>query len=150
MLKRILVAVDGSAHAGRAVESGANLASRYGAELILLHVMTSLGSARIPPELYDLARIEHIEATEASILRGVAEGILEAAEARARNHGARRVRTLIGVGHAAEVIVERAEQEAANLIVMGRRGLGSARGLLMGSVSNKVAHLCECPCMTVM
>jgi len=149
MFARILVAVDGSEHASRAIDYAADLANKYGAELILLHVMVFRGSARIPPDLYDFARIEHIEATEASILRGVAEAIVQAAEERARNQAAKRVQTLICVGHAAEVIVERAKEEAANLIVMGRRGLGSASGLLMGSVSHKVAHLCQCPCMTV-
>jgi nucleotide-binding universal stress UspA family protein len=149
MFTRILVAVDGSAHANRAVDCAANLANKYGAELILLHVMASLGSARIPPDLYDLARIEHIEATEADLLRRVAENILQAADMRARGQGTKQVRTLVGVGHAAEVIVEHAKEEAADLIVMGRRGLGSASGLLIGSVSHKVCHLCQCPCMTV-
>lgn len=149
MFTRILVAVDGSAHANRAVDCAANLANKYGAELILLHVMASLGSARIPPDLYDLARIEHIEATEADLLRRVAENILQAADMRARGQGTKQVRTLVAVGHAAEVIVEHAKEEAADLIVMGRRGLGSASGLLIGSVSHKVCHLSQCPCMTV-
>jgi nucleotide-binding universal stress UspA family protein len=149
MFSRILVAVDGSAHANRAVECAANLANKYGAELILLHVMASLGSARIPPDLDELARIEHIDATEADVRRRVAEEILQAAEKLALGQGAKQVRILIGVGHAAEMIVEHAKEEAANLIVMGRRGLGSASGLLVGSVSHKVAHLSQCPCMTV-
>jgi nucleotide-binding universal stress UspA family protein len=60
------------------------------------------------------------------------------------------VRSVVAQGQAAEVIVERAKEEGADLIVMGRRGLGSARALLMGSVSHRVAHLCQCPCMTVL
>jgi nucleotide-binding universal stress UspA family protein len=132
------------------VDCAANLANKYDAELILLHVMASLGFARIPPDLYDLARIEHIEVTEADILKSVAEKILEAAETRARGQGANRVRTLIGRGRAAEEIVSRAKEEKVDLVVMGRRGLGSASGLLLGSVSHKVAHLCQCACMTIM
>ena len=127
-------------------ESSAN---KYGAELILLHVMASLGSARIPPELYELARIEHIEATEADMLKRVAEEILQRAQERARGQEAKQVRTSIDVGHPAQAIVAPAEAEGADLIMMGRRGLGSTSGLLMGSVSQKVAHLSECACMTV-
>ena len=59
------------------------------------------------------------------------------------------LRTSIGVGHPAESIVAYAKAEEADLIVMGRRGLGSVSGLLMGSVSHKVAHLSECACMTI-
>ena len=149
MCKKILVAVDGSAPANRAVDCATNLANKYGAELILLHAMASLGSARIPPELYELARIEHIEATEADMLKRVAEEILQRAEERARGQEAKQVRTSIDVGHPAQAIVAHAKAEGADLIMMGRRGLGSASGLLMGSVSQKVAHLSECACMTV-
>ena len=149
MFKKIVVPVDGSAHASRAVDCATDLASKYGAELILLHVMASTGPARIPPDLYEYARIEHIDAIEADVMKRVAEEILQAAENRARGQAAKQVRTSIGVGHPAEAIVAHAKAEKADLIVMGRRGLGSASGLLMGSVSHKVAHLSECACMTI-
>ena len=51
MFKKIVVAVDGSAHAKRAVDCAADVANKYGAELILLHVVESTGPARMPPEL---------------------------------------------------------------------------------------------------
>jgi nucleotide-binding universal stress UspA family protein len=149
MFKKIVVAVDGSAHANQAVDCAADFAKTYGAELILLHVAQSTGPARIPPELRDYARIERIDAIEADLLTRVAEEILQAAEIRARGQGAKQVRTSVGVGDPAQAIVAAAKAEEADLIVMGRRGLGSATGLLMGSVSHKVAHLAECACMTV-
>jgi nucleotide-binding universal stress UspA family protein len=149
MFKRIVVPVDGSAHANRAVDCATDLANKYGGELILLHVMAPTGPARIPHELYEYARIEHIDAIEADMMRRVAEEILQTAENRARGQGAKRVRTSIGMGHPAEAIVAHAKAEEADLIMMGRRGLGSVSGLLMGSVSHKVAHLSECACMTI-
>jgi nucleotide-binding universal stress UspA family protein len=79
----------------------------------------------------------------------VTEKILQAAEDRAHGQGAKQVRTSIGVGHPAEEIVSHAKAEEVDLIIMGRRGLGSVSGLLMGSVSHKVAHLSECACMTI-
>ena len=74
MFKKIVVPVDGSAHANRAVDCATDLANKYGAELILLHVIASPGPARIPPELYEYARIEHIDAIEADMMKRVRRG----------------------------------------------------------------------------
>jgi nucleotide-binding universal stress UspA family protein len=149
MFKTILVPVDGSEQANHAIAYAADIAAKYGAEIILLHVMATLGSARIPPDLEDLARIEHAPLSEADFLRRYGERIIEAAEGRARKGGALRTRTSIRVGRPAEAIVAEAESENADLIVMGRRGLGATRALLMGSVSLKVAHLTERACLSV-
>ena len=141
--------VDQSAHANRAVDCATDTANKYGAELILLHVMASLGSLSHIPPSFRASTYEHIEATEANMLKRVAEEILQRAEERARGQEAKQVRTSIDVGHPAQAIVALPEAEGADLIMMGRRGLGSTSGLLMGSVSQKVAHLSECACMTV-
>ncbi len=52
-------------------------------------------------------------------------------------------------GDPAERILRHAETDKVNLIVMGSRGIGSLRGLLMGSVSQKVSQLAPCSCITV-
>jgi nucleotide-binding universal stress UspA family protein len=51
MISQILVAIDGSDHATRALELAAELAERFGATLTVLHVMTETGSSAIPEEL---------------------------------------------------------------------------------------------------
>jgi nucleotide-binding universal stress UspA family protein len=146
-----MAAIDGSPHASRAIDYAADLANKYDAELILLHVMGSPGSVHVPPELHDVLRIAHLNATKADILRRVAEDLLQQGEVRARERKARNVRTLIGEGHnVADSIVNNAKDEAVDLIVMGRRGLGSVASILLGSVSQKVSHSCQCACMTVM
>jgi nucleotide-binding universal stress UspA family protein len=150
MFKRIMAAIDGSPHADRAIDHAADLANKYGAELILLHVMASPGSAHVPPELHEVLRIAHVRASKIDILRRVAEDLLQRAEMRARQHEANNVRTLIGEGdHVADAIVSNAKDEGVDLIVMGRRGLGSVASILLGSVSQKVSHSCECALMTV-
>ena len=52
-------------------------------------------------------------------------------------------------GLEAESILKVAENCAADLIVMGTRGLGAVKGLLVGSVSRKVIHYASCPVMVV-
>ena len=67
----------------------------------------------------------------------------------ARQHGARDVTGDVEEGDPAERILRHAEIDKANLIVMGSRGIGSLRGLLVGSVSQKVSQLAPCSCITV-
>src|SRR5262245_23726910 len=145
MFKRIMAAIDGSPHANQVIDYAADLASKYGAELILLNVMSSPGSAHVPPELHDVLRIAHLKVTKA-----VAEDLLQQAEMRAREREVTIVRTVIGEGDVADSIVSHAKGEGVDLIVMGRRGLGSVASILLGSVSQKVSHSCECALMTVM
>jgi nucleotide-binding universal stress UspA family protein len=76
------------------------------------------------------------------------ERLVEDAESRAEEQGIA-ARTVVRAGDPASVILEAAKAEQADLIAMGRRGLGDLAGLLLGSVSHKVAHLAECACLTV-
>jgi nucleotide-binding universal stress UspA family protein len=55
----------------------------------------------------------------------------------------------VRVGHPPQVIAESASELEVDLIVLGRRGLGDAEGLILGSVSHEVEHLVDCPVMTV-
>ena len=52
-------------------------------------------------------------------------------------------------GDPAHAIVEEAKAHKSDLIVMGRRGLGSLTGLLVGSTTTKVAQLAPCAVLTV-
>ena len=149
MFNNVLVAVDGSAHAKRAVEHGANIARKYEAQLTLLHVMTRLGSDHVPEDLREFGLVEHIEVTEADTLRRVAEATVEEATDYAKSHGAKNIETVIDHGDPANRIVDFCNAHDVDLIVMGRRGLGDMVGLLMGSVSHKIANLSPCTCMTV-
>ncbi len=149
MFKAILVPVDGSEHAKRAIEYAADISAKYGSSLRLMHVMTRLGSDRVPEELREIAKMEHIEATEADVLKSVATGIMNNARDHARTHGASDIQTVIQHGNPAKMIVAYCDDNDVDLIVMGRRGLGDLAALFVGSVSHKVTHLANCPCMTV-
>lgn len=149
MLHQILVAVDGSDHANKAVDLAADLAKRYEADLSVLHVMTDPGSYTIPPSLKEFAALEQVFLTEHDLLEGAAESIVERAAGRIERTGLDRPKTEIAAGHPAHVIVDRATEIDADMIVMGSRGLGGVESMLLGSTSHKVAHLAACTVVTV-
>ena len=149
MIKTILVPTDGSGHAAKAVRFAADLAQKYGAHVILLHVVEDWGSSRVPDELRGYARLEHVEITERDLRQSTANEILRRAEETAAAAGAKGIEKRIEEGAPATRILERAKAAGVDLIVMGSRGLGDLKGLLLGSVSHKVSHLAECTCVTV-
>jgi nucleotide-binding universal stress UspA family protein len=71
------------------------------------------------------------------------------AEAAAKKAGVKKVDTVMLSGDPADAILNRAKKEKADLIVLGTRGFGELKGLLLGSVSHKVAARAHCACMTV-
>jgi nucleotide-binding universal stress UspA family protein len=149
MINRILVPVDGSSHAAAAVDWAGDLASKYQSRVLLLHVITERGTGVVPDELREFAKIEGMMVTDWDVLESVAGKILAAAEQRARSRGASTVETAVEVGNPAVAILERAKKFAPDLIVMGRRGLGTLPEMVLGSVSSKVLHLGECACLIV-
>jgi len=149
MFQKILIAVDGSEHAKRAVEVGADLAAHYGAGVVLLHVMEEIGSNRVPEGLEYIEHVEHVRITERDVLMRVARDVVEAAGAHCRSQGVQQVHEQVVVGNPREAIPRAAAEHGADLIVMGRRGLGRLADLLLGSVSHRVTQTADCACLTV-
>ena len=75
--------------------------------------------------------------------------LLKDAEIIAQEHGATNIVTDVHVGEAASVILDVANTQDVDLIVMGSRGMGELKELMLDSVSYKVSQLCECACVTV-
>lgn len=173
MFKKILVAVDGSGHARGATEVASDLAGKYGAELMLLHVV---GNGKVPASLARMLEVEHMTEVEhpnppnvanlpggiAVIERGtdskeheeemkesIAQKILAEAERVAKLKDVSTVSRETEHGDPVERILECATRENVDLIVMGTRGLSDLKGLLMGSVSHKICQLSDCTCITV-
>lgn len=149
MFKSILVAVDGSEHANRAVVAAAELARQADARLTLVHIVRRSGTDAIPAGLEELTRLENLRVTEADLIRQGGERVLEDAQMRATRAGLRQPHTRLEWGDPATAILEAARAVDADLIVMGRRGLGGLGALLLGSVSGKVTHLAPCACLTL-
>ena len=60
-----------------------------------------------------------------------------------------KIETALEDGDPAEANLRVAKGRGVDMVVLGSRGLSDAKGLLLGSVSHKVAHLAECTCVTV-
>ena len=149
MFHTLLVPTDGSKPATKAVVIAADLAQKYDAKLIILHVMRELGREGVSEGLRAYAKVEHIHVSERDALESLADQVTQSAKKLALEHKAPDVEIQTEVGDAASIILNVARNRNADLIVMGSRGLGEIQGLLMGSVSHKVAHLSECTCATV-
>jgi nucleotide-binding universal stress UspA family protein len=146
MFDTILVPVDGSDHAMKAVDTATNLASKYGSRLVVLSVYKHHSQLE---STHSLVRTrEEIEPPDAT-LKTLAQEVVDAAAARAKKNGAKQIETLVKRGQPARTIVQVAKQRGADAVIMGSRGLGDVGGFLLGSVSHKVSSLAECTCITV-
>jgi nucleotide-binding universal stress UspA family protein len=137
--RSILVAVDGSQHAQEALERAIALACGCDAWLTLLHVIEPPHPPPLGPQyVAPLLTAESDEEAEA-LLEGAAAQVPEGI----------RVHTIVRRGHAAEEILRRAGAAGHDLVVMGSRGRGPLRSLLLGSVSRAVLHRCDVPVVVV-
>ncbi len=146
MFDRILVAVDGSDNALRAAEAASAIAEKFGGELVVVTVLESL---KLTPELRKFADSESINEPPAALANRLVGEPLTSQAAKRASKDVRKITQLVEDGDPAKEILRIAKDMNVSLIVLGRRGLGTIRELLMGSVSHKVTTLSECPCMTV-
>lgn len=142
MTMKILLAVDGSACALRAVDHLIGHVSwfREMPEIHLLHVQPPIPVARA------LAHVSK-ETLHAHYMEESREELREAQEkldAAGRQHT-----THVHVGQAAEVVAKVATELGCDLIVMGSHGRSGIAGLMMGSVATRVLHLATCPVLLV-
>jgi nucleotide-binding universal stress UspA family protein len=138
--KGILVAADGSAPSKRAVERAARLAAHEETPLYILNVIRDM---QFPESLKRMAEVERLVGSRSDLLRYVADKILGDARKDARKQGAKTIEVRTAEGDPATRIVEQADVDKADLIVIGTRGLGGVAGALLGSVSRKVSNLAD-------
>jgi nucleotide-binding universal stress UspA family protein len=139
MYSRILVGTDGSETAAEAVRQAAELAGLLGAELLVVHGARTTSGA--PDVGYGVPTVD-VEA-----IRNAGQEILKEAETGAGSGV--KVRTMMREGDPAEAILDAAEEEDADLIVVGNRGMRGAKRFLLGSVPNRVAHHASCNVLIV-
>jgi nucleotide-binding universal stress UspA family protein len=149
MFKRILVAVDGSAHAAKAADAAIDLAARYGAKLYAIAVGEPPGEA-MQQQLKRFIETENIPRTlEDMVIEEAVQGGLAGVEEKAKAAGVPEVELVGQLGNPARRILEFAAMAQVDLIVMGTRGRGEVEGLILGSVSHRVSAAAKCPCLVV-
>jgi len=145
MFTHILACTDGSDPANRAVHVAAELARTNGADLTVLNVID------VTPIVAPYANAPESACSEALLIHNAEEAqteVLTRTRVQLEQSGAK-CSTLAETGNAVDRIVHAAEDEHADLIVIGSRGLGGFRRLLLGSVSDGVLHHAHCPVMVV-
>ena len=145
----IVCGVDGSSDSQRALSVAANYARKLHAKLIVANVVAvpdpvvplysyaPMGRpAMLGPEVADSVQAE-LDGSEALLERIVAEAGVERAERR----------TMLGIP--AERLADLADDEEADLIVVGSRGRGAFRAAFLGSVSNSLVGVARCPVLVI-
>ena len=138
MFKNIVLAFDGSEYSNKALQCARSITERFEATLWLVHVFPN------PSDLLGYTDYEKLYASRKS----AAQNILDDAR---QKFGTTTfiVNEELCEGPEAESILKVAKNCEADLIVMGSRGFGAVKGLLVGSVSRKVIHYASCPVMVV-
>lgn len=174
MINKILLAVDGSKNAQRAVDTGAELAGKLNADLFIVHVLMH---GRPAAELMRMAEVEHLvkeahsvvspgtkyvprsypellggdtaDARTARIIAVLGDQIVSRAKSHCAEKGAKNIKTSVRSGDYAEEILKSAAQFKVDMIVIGSRGLGALKGTVLGSVSQKLLHYATCSVLAV-
>lgn len=132
--KRLLVPMDGSGAAQRALKLAANT---HDAVVLVLNVQPAMWSSRFVSN----AMIKEHQRRSADEALAPARPLIKRLKLEARTYRA--------VGEPAATIVRFAKKHRCHAIVMGSRGQGPIAGLMLGSVAAKVIYLAACPVTVV-
>ncbi len=147
--QRILVAVDGSEGSRRASEVAVDLAEKFNAELFVLYAfrgypeyMTMFPSAPSPSG-------EAIQEYEAYARKAALEVVGRTVSMAEKKGVKAKPKTSETIGSVVQTITDYAVVEKIDLIIMGTRGMGGFKKMLLGSVSNGVVTHAHCPVLVV-
>jgi nucleotide-binding universal stress UspA family protein len=152
MYRKILVAFDGSEPSKHALDHAVSIADKWKSELVILSVVPRVMMPVFPDEGFGAAPItaaqdmseyqEKMKEIYASSLREAEEDINEAFPDLV-------VVTKLMEGRPSAIVVEEAEEENIDLIVIGSRGIGGITGWILGSTSRRVVESCTKPILVV-
>jgi nucleotide-binding universal stress UspA family protein len=141
----ILVGTDGSDTATTAVRHAIGLAMGLGAKLQIVSAYEPTADERLLLERTQVpADVEWTVNPRSDVLE-----LLDRACSEARDAGVAEVETFARQGDAADAILDVAEEQRADLIVVGNKGMTGAKRFLLGSVPNKVSHHAPCSVLIV-
>ena len=174
MFNKILCPTDGSDHSKKALDLAIDLAKKYDARLVILHlphrfenidalqrfaeieglaqhVNTEIQRLQSRDGKIDLATVSAFQDSGISprLLVEVGQHILDGAKGHAERKGLENVDARLESGDPADEILRCINEEKIDCVVMGSRGLSNIKGLFLGSVSHKVANRASCTCIAV-
>ena len=143
-IRKILVALDGSNPSFNASTYAIDFAKRYDAELIVLSIVSPIPYSQF--EYANIGRMKEIETIE----KGKAEEYIDKVKQKAtENKVSVETDVLIKYTSVVKEIVEYAENNKVDMIVIGSRGMTGLKKLLLGSVANGVITYSHCPVLVV-
>lgn len=159
---KILVPVDGSNHSLKALHIACDLANKYDARIILLHVLSANKQAQeilglTIANMFDTELKKELQkvadrgtgAVSTYLLEAVGEKVLEIAASRVHRVGIKSEILAIARGNPAKNIIQAHKMVGASTIVMGCRGSSGSSPSSFGSVSQQVFEQAECTCVSV-
>jgi nucleotide-binding universal stress UspA family protein len=140
LFTNILVPVDGSDNSYRALDAALLLSEKLSSNVTVLHVMeqlpiTHIGSEKLLSELLEAYKKEN-------------QDILSKCSEIATQKGLT-IKTLLLQGNPASVILDQSKKEKFDLLIMGSRGMGKFKELILGSVSGKIVHHSPCAVLLI-
>src|SRR5918995_3886159 len=153
-IRKILVPVDGSSASMKAVQYAAHLAeletseTSDAAELIVLHVLEDIKQGGAIGLQAKYGNVRLVEGFKKARKKAALEWLKQIEEA-ARKKGIPLKSEVLDGDSKVEIIIDYANENSVDLIVMGSRGLTGFKRLLLGSVANAVVSNARCPVMVV-
>lgn len=144
--KRILIPVDGSGYASRAIDFAAEMSQAADVHIHLLHVVRQL---QIPDHIQEYVRAEKIEQPPEVFYREkIGKSLLKWAREDAGSKGLTRLETSVSGGDPADEIINYASYHDVDLIILGSHGMSSGRSRI-GSVAIQVVMGTDRTCVIV-
>jgi nucleotide-binding universal stress UspA family protein len=145
MFGRIVIGTDGSETASEAVRQAAEIGQRHGAAVMVVSAFEPVPQSRLREERQQVPEdVAHIVGPREDVDATLAE-----AEKLIKSQGIDDVKTFARQGDPADAILDVAEEENADLIIVGNKGMTGAKRFLLGSVPNKVSHHAPCSVLIV-
>lgn len=143
LIRKVLVAIDGSENSLKALDFAIEFADKYSAQLTIINVAESPVMGAVPMEPTTVSGDSMV--LFAKDLRYFHEEILSKAVARVKAlKPALVVFSKLGEGEPALEIVAEAKEGGFDVVVVGHRGLGRVKEMFLGNIAEKVVHLAPC------
>ncbi|MCX8030837.1 MAG: universal stress protein [Thermodesulfovibrionales bacterium] len=139
-MKKVLVATDGSDESMKAIDRAVKIAKSSDTEVVVVNVAEDFCPVGLVEVDCDTIR---------ELVLKESKGIMQTAVSKLKEAGIKNIKEVIEFGSPAETIVEVADREKVDEIIVASRGRHGVKKLLMGSVAARVLEWAKCPVVVV-